>query len=250
MFLWSDLYFRFKFYRQAMKVCVRGNVKITLSKIMSKPDCAHFILPVCQFFYGFIIWEVVMVRLGLRGDEPLNDSHFQEEWVCFVCCQWRCYRLWPLFWPCSVFTHISMVCHVTIVTDIPGQPRPTMGFLMSHCSVQSHTHKLSYFLFFRCCIVVPLNHTMLLWSDLANSGKVQSSISHFPSRPFYICDLLEKLCSVTSALSSISSFKCSTSFCRHCSCATVFSYKDSVGFAKSWCIVLEASISCSQCQPF
>lgn len=42
----------------------------------------------------------------------------------------------------------------------------------------AHTQKLSYFLFFCCHGALPLNHTMLLWSDLAHWQLWQSAVIH------------------------------------------------------------------------
>lgn len=108
--------------------------------------------------------------------EAVSSSYmamiFQEGSVCLERCQRRRYRLCPLFCPYSLFTPISMLYHVSMVTGIPGWPHLTTRSrwviaVASHCPCLTHTHTL---------ILLPLLpwHASslitppILWSNFSN----------------------------------------------------------------------------------
>lgn len=88
-------------------------------------------MKVCVYslFVMSLCLKLSLVGDGCVGDEPQSDSHFQEDSpsvlsvaISDAISSDHCSG------PRAVFTHISVVYHVSMVTAIPGWPHPTVHF--------------------------------------------------------------------------------------------------------------------------
>lgn len=141
--------------------------------------CTHYILArQCQsaHFWLFNHLNRWGGQFGLHGDELPRRLSVLSVASGDVILSDHCFR------PSTLFTHISRVCQVPMVTDIPDWLHLTIRFwwliaVVSHCFSLCVTRTHSYFLLLCWSGVLPLNHTMCLCPDLAtgNPGKVRSS---------------------------------------------------------------------------